>query len=59
MEGELDLFFFFFHFSSVITWLNKQLNEVQMTKKMDTPTSTHGGARTAISPHGMVRYKYK
>ncbi|XP_071897992.1 spindle assembly abnormal protein 6 homolog [Anas platyrhynchos] len=39
---------------NVITWLNKQLNEVQMTKKMDTPTSTHSGARTAISPHGML-----
>uniref|UniRef100_A0A8B9TMW6 Spindle assembly abnormal protein 6 homolog n=1 Tax=Anas platyrhynchos TaxID=8839 RepID=A0A8B9TMW6_ANAPL len=39
---------------NVITWLNKQLNEVQMTKKIDTPTSTHSGARTAISPHGML-----
>ncbi|XP_040422228.1 spindle assembly abnormal protein 6 homolog isoform X4 [Cygnus olor] len=39
---------------NVITWLNKQLNEVQMAKKMDTPTGMHGGARTAISPHGML-----
>uniref|UniRef100_G3UQJ2 Uncharacterized protein n=1 Tax=Meleagris gallopavo TaxID=9103 RepID=G3UQJ2_MELGA len=41
---------------NVITWLNKQLNEVQMVKKMETPSSMHGGVRTALSPHGMVRY---
>jgi len=45
-------------FSPVITWLNKQLNEVQMAKKLETSGSTHGGGRTAISAHGMVRYNY-
>uniref|UniRef100_G1N5A5 SAS-6 coiled-coil domain-containing protein n=1 Tax=Meleagris gallopavo TaxID=9103 RepID=G1N5A5_MELGA len=39
---------------NVITWLNKQLNEVQMVKKMETPSSMHGGVRTALSPHGML-----
>ncbi|NWX20954.1 SAS6 protein, partial [Aegotheles bennettii] len=38
---------------NVITWLNKQLNEVQMGKKLETSASAHGGVRTAISPHGM------
>ncbi|KFR13458.1 Spindle assembly abnormal protein 6, partial [Opisthocomus hoazin] len=38
---------------NVITWLNKQLNEVQMAKKLETSGSTHGGGRTAISAHGM------
>ncbi|NXS52024.1 SAS6 protein, partial [Brachypteracias leptosomus] len=38
---------------NVITWLNKQLNEVQMVKKPETCASTHGGVRTAISPLGM------
>ncbi|XP_075012501.1 spindle assembly abnormal protein 6 homolog isoform X2 [Calonectris borealis] len=38
---------------NVITWLNKQLNEIQMAKKLETSASTHGGVRTAISPHGM------
>eukprot|EP00076_Gallus_gallus_P024050 XP_015146099.1 spindle assembly abnormal protein 6 homolog isoform X2 [Gallus gallus] len=39
---------------NVITWLNKQLNEVQMLKRMETPSSMHGGIRTALSPHGML-----
>ncbi|XP_032302196.1 spindle assembly abnormal protein 6 homolog isoform X2 [Coturnix japonica] len=39
---------------NVITWLNKQLNEVQMVKKMETPSSAHGGVRTALTPHGML-----
>ncbi|NXC49700.1 SAS6 protein, partial [Penelope pileata] len=40
---------------NVITWLNKQLNEVQTVKKMETPASAHGGGvRTALSPHGML-----
>ncbi|XP_031470543.1 spindle assembly abnormal protein 6 homolog isoform X1 [Phasianus colchicus] len=39
---------------NVITWLNKQLNEVQMVKKMETPSSTQGGVRTALSPHSML-----
>ncbi|KAM6066026.1 spindle assembly abnormal protein 6 homolog isoform 3-T3 [Chlamydotis macqueenii] len=38
---------------NVITWLNKQLNEVQMAKKLEIPAGTHGGVRTAVSPHGM------
>ncbi|XP_069718303.1 spindle assembly abnormal protein 6 homolog [Phaenicophaeus curvirostris] len=38
---------------NVITWLNKQLNEIQMAKKLEISASTHGGGRTAISPHGM------
>ncbi|KFV41717.1 Spindle assembly abnormal protein 6, partial [Gavia stellata] len=38
---------------NVITWLNKQMNEIQMTKKLETSASIHGGVRTAISPHGM------
>ncbi|NXI01027.1 SAS6 protein, partial [Pachycephala philippinensis] len=37
---------------NVITWLNKQLSEVQMAKKLDTPASALGG-RAAVSPHGM------
>ena len=43
-----------FFISLVITWLNKQLNEVQMLKRMETPSSMHGGIRTALSPHGML-----
>ncbi|NXY48827.1 SAS6 protein, partial [Ceuthmochares aereus] len=38
---------------NVITWLNKQLNEIQTAKKLEISASTHGGGRTAISPHGM------
>ncbi|KAM4659456.1 spindle assembly abnormal protein 6 homolog isoform 5-T5 [Amazona ochrocephala] len=38
---------------NVITWLNKQLNEIQMAKKLETSASAHAGVRTAISPHGM------
>ncbi|GAB0192930.1 spindle assembly abnormal protein 6 [Grus japonensis] len=38
---------------NVITWLNKQLNEIQMAKKLETSASTHGGVRAAVSPHGM------
>ncbi|KAM6129057.1 LOW QUALITY PROTEIN: spindle assembly abnormal protein 6 homolog [Phoenicopterus ruber ruber] len=38
---------------NVITWLNKQLNEIQMAKKLETSAGTHGGVRTALSPHGM------
>ncbi|XP_066480150.1 spindle assembly abnormal protein 6 homolog isoform X3 [Tiliqua scincoides] len=42
---------------NVITWLNKQLNEIQMTRKQEalgtssTPSNT--ATRTAISPHSM------
>ncbi|NXJ21349.1 SAS6 protein, partial [Dicrurus megarhynchus] len=39
---------------NVITWLNKQLSEVQMAKKLDTPASAHGGGRAAVSPHGIM-----
>ncbi|KAM6327433.1 spindle assembly abnormal protein 6 homolog [Podargus strigoides] len=39
---------------NVITWLNKQLNEIQMGKKLETSASAHGGGvRTALPPHGM------
>ncbi|XP_067996672.1 spindle assembly abnormal protein 6 homolog isoform X1 [Melanerpes formicivorus] len=38
---------------NVITWLNKQMNEIQMAKKLETPGGAHGGVRTGISPHGM------
>ncbi|KAM6262102.1 spindle assembly abnormal protein 6 homolog isoform 1-T1 [Porphyrio hochstetteri] len=38
---------------NVITWLNKQLNETQMAKKLEPSAGTHGGGRTAASPHGM------
>ncbi|KAM9378877.1 spindle assembly abnormal protein 6 homolog [Phaethornis superciliosus] len=38
---------------NVITWLNKQLNEIQVGKKLDSSPSTHGGGRAVISPHGM------
>ncbi|KFP72615.1 Spindle assembly abnormal protein 6, partial [Apaloderma vittatum] len=38
---------------NVITWLNKQLNEVQMAKKLETPASAHAGVRAALSPHGV------
>ncbi|OXB81507.1 UNVERIFIED_CONTAM: hypothetical protein H355_004413 [Colinus virginianus] len=39
---------------NVITWLNKQLNEVQMVKKMETPSSAHGGVRSTLSPHSVL-----
>ncbi|NWI41192.1 SAS6 protein, partial [Picathartes gymnocephalus] len=35
---------------NVITWLNRQLSEVQMAKKLDTPASAHAGGRAAVSP---------
>ncbi|NXT52715.1 SAS6 protein, partial [Pluvianellus socialis] len=38
---------------NVITWLNKQLNDSQMAKKPEASAGTHGGIRSAISPHGM------
>ncbi|XP_060088242.1 spindle assembly abnormal protein 6 homolog [Heteronotia binoei] len=43
---------------NVITWLNKQLNEIQMTKKQEvlgtsTPPS-NATTRTGISPHHMI-----
>ncbi|KFO94422.1 Spindle assembly abnormal protein 6, partial [Buceros rhinoceros silvestris] len=39
---------------NVIAWLNKQLNEIQMAKKLETSASAHGAVRTAaISPHGV------
>ncbi|KAM9238407.1 spindle assembly abnormal protein 6 homolog [Leptosomus discolor] len=38
---------------NVITWLNKQLNEIQMAKKLETSASAHGGGRAAISPHSV------
>ncbi|XP_027507229.1 spindle assembly abnormal protein 6 homolog [Corapipo altera] len=41
---------------NVISWLNRQLSEVQMAKRMDTSASTHGGGRAACSPHGMVQF---
>lgn len=53
----MDLSFFFL--SAVITWLNKQLSEVQMAKKLDTPASAHGGGRAAVSPHAVVRQSCK
>lgn len=50
----LGIHFFFV----VITWLNKQLNEIQMTRKQEvsgTSTSPSGATpRTGISPHSMV-----
>ncbi|XP_061489803.1 spindle assembly abnormal protein 6 homolog isoform X2 [Rhineura floridana] len=43
---------------NVITWLNKQLNEIQMTRKQEvlgTSTSpSNTTSRTGISPHSMV-----
>ncbi|NWX85119.1 SAS6 protein, partial [Nothoprocta pentlandii] len=39
---------------NVITWLNKQLNEIQMTKKLEASSSPLGGGRTGISPQGML-----
>ncbi|NWQ73081.1 SAS6 protein, partial [Columbina picui] len=38
---------------NVITWLNKQLNEIQMTKKLETSAPMHGAVRTVLSPHGL------
>uniref|UniRef100_A0A8C3J709 Spindle assembly abnormal protein 6 homolog n=1 Tax=Calidris pygmaea TaxID=425635 RepID=A0A8C3J709_9CHAR len=38
---------------NVITWLNKQLNEVQVGKKLEPSATPHGGVRAAILPHGM------
>ncbi|XP_068808371.1 spindle assembly abnormal protein 6 homolog [Struthio camelus] len=39
---------------NVITWLNKQLNEIQTARKLETSSSPHGGVRTGISPQGML-----
>ncbi|KAJ7408772.1 Spindle assembly abnormal protein 6 like protein [Willisornis vidua] len=41
---------------NVISWLNRQLSEVQMAKRLDTSASTQGGGRAAASPHGMVQF---
>uniref|UniRef100_A0A674JUV2 Spindle assembly abnormal protein 6 homolog n=1 Tax=Terrapene triunguis TaxID=2587831 RepID=A0A674JUV2_9SAUR len=49
---------------NVITWLNKQLNEIQMARKQEilgTSTiplthSSNGTIRTGTSPHNMVSY---
>ncbi|KAJ7401452.1 Spindle assembly abnormal protein 6 like protein [Pitangus sulphuratus] len=41
---------------NVISWLNRQLSEVQMAKRLDTSASTHGGGRAASSPHSMVQF---
>ncbi|OPJ77265.1 spindle assembly abnormal 6-like protein [Patagioenas fasciata monilis] len=38
---------------NVITWLNKQLNEIQMGKKLETSALTHGAVRSVLSPHGL------
>ncbi|XP_032923412.1 spindle assembly abnormal protein 6 homolog isoform X2 [Catharus ustulatus] len=38
---------------NVITWLNRQLSEVQMAKKVDSPASVHAAGRAAVSPLGM------
>ncbi|NWU86209.1 SAS6 protein, partial [Onychorhynchus coronatus] len=38
---------------NVISWLNRQLSEVQMARRLDTSASTHGSARAASAPHGM------
>ncbi|NWQ68928.1 SAS6 protein, partial [Neopipo cinnamomea] len=38
---------------NVISWLNRQLSEVQMAKRLDASASTPGGGRAASSPHGM------
>ncbi|NXW95075.1 SAS6 protein, partial [Alopecoenas beccarii] len=38
---------------NVITWLNKQLNEIQMAKKLETSAPMHGAVRSALSPHGL------
>ncbi|NXB49847.1 SAS6 protein, partial [Leucopsar rothschildi] len=38
---------------NVITWLNRQLSEVQMAKKLDSPASAHAGGRAAVSPLSM------
>ncbi|NWI01724.1 SAS6 protein, partial [Tichodroma muraria] len=37
---------------NVITWLNRQLSEVQMAK-LDSPASAHAGGRAAVSSLGM------
>uniref|UniRef100_A0A8C5RSB7 Spindle assembly abnormal protein 6 homolog n=1 Tax=Laticauda laticaudata TaxID=8630 RepID=A0A8C5RSB7_LATLA len=42
---------------NVITWLNKQLNEIQLTRKhemLGTSTSSNTVSRTGSSPHSMV-----
>ncbi|KAM6456925.1 spindle assembly abnormal protein 6 homolog isoform 3-T3 [Liasis olivaceus] len=42
---------------NVITWLNKQLNEIQMTRKQEilgTSTSSNTASRTGSSPHSMA-----
>ncbi|XP_064284190.1 spindle assembly abnormal protein 6 homolog isoform X2 [Passer domesticus] len=38
---------------NVITWLNRQLSEVQMAKKLESPASAHAGGRAAVSPLSM------
>uniref|UniRef100_U3JIB7 Spindle assembly abnormal protein 6 homolog n=2 Tax=Ficedula albicollis TaxID=59894 RepID=U3JIB7_FICAL len=38
---------------NVITWLNRQLSEVQMAKKLDSPASVHAAGRAAVSPLSM------
>nr|XP_041573884.1 spindle assembly abnormal protein 6 homolog isoform X2 [Taeniopygia guttata] len=38
---------------NVITWLNRQLSEVQMAKKLDSPASAPAGGRAAVSPLSM------
>ncbi|KAF4805267.1 Spindle assembly abnormal protein 6 like protein [Turdus rufiventris] len=40
---------------NVISWLNRQLSEVQMAKKLDSPASAHAAGRAAVSPLGMVQ----
>uniref|UniRef100_A0A8C5RSW6 Spindle assembly abnormal protein 6 homolog n=1 Tax=Laticauda laticaudata TaxID=8630 RepID=A0A8C5RSW6_LATLA len=45
---------------NVITWLNKQLNEIQLTRKhemLGTSTSSNTVSRTGSSPHSMVIVK--
>lgn len=49
----------FFFLSAVITWLNRQLSEVQLAKKLDTPAGAHAAGRAAASPLGMVRWSCK
>uniref|UniRef100_A0A8C6VI67 Spindle assembly abnormal protein 6 homolog n=2 Tax=Elapinae TaxID=42168 RepID=A0A8C6VI67_NAJNA len=42
---------------NVITWLNKQLNEIQLTRKQEmlgTSTSSNTVSRTGSSPHSMA-----
>lgn len=53
MKSEMHYFF------AVITWLNKQLNEIQLTRKQEMlGTSTSNTvSRTGSSPHSMVIVK--